>query len=383
MQAKTLPIHPRRRGRRILWGALGLTGVAAALLLALLPIKRPIDHKVSKAPEEVTDHTVAVLVQAPGAVWQETGMPTRAGSPLPPGLLHLKSGVAHIEFYNGAIVILEGPEAKLQLISRTEARCLRGKLRATVPAPAQGFTITTPKLDLVDRGTEFGLRVDESEETEVHVFQGKVEVFKAGSNRKTAKPKDLTTGQGVHLGGVGPARDITSNSAAFLTAETLAARSKAELVLRQKSWQKSREALQADRSLLVYYSFQPDKPWSRTLSDEANDRTQPHDGAIVGSTWTTGRWPGKDGLEFKRVSDRVRLHIPGEFDSLTMMAWVRVDALPNLNNSLMMSDGWEPGECHWQIGNSGTIILGVQSDPKSRGAHYHAPGMFTPERFGQ
>ena len=86
----------------------------------------------------------------------------------------LKSGFAQIDFYSGATVILEGP-AEFRLISRTEAYCTRGKLRATVPAQAQGFTIGSPKLDLIDRGTEFGL--DVGEKTQVHVFQGKVDVY--------------------------------------------------------------------------------------------------------------------------------------------------------------------------------------------------------------
>src|SRR5262249_47232140 len=246
-----------------------------------------------------------------------------------------------------------------------------------------GFTVTSPKLDLVDRGTEFGLWVDEGDRTEVHVFEGKVEVFDAGADRSTTTPRDLRKGKGVQLNGPGGTRDIESNTSTFVTAEALIARTQKERAEKQKSWQAASDALRLDPSLLVYYPFQPDNPWTRTLSDEANERKNPHDGAIVGCTWVPGRWPGKQALEFKRVSDRVRFHVPGEFDALTMMAWVRVDALPNLNNSLMMADGWEPGGCHWQIGNSSTIILGVQADPKGKGGHYHAPETFTPERFGQ
>ena len=47
-----------------------------------------------------------------------------------------------------------------------------------------------------------------------------------------------------------------------------------------------------------------------------------------------------------------------------------------------MADGWEEGELHWQIGSDGTAILGVQSSPKSRGAHYHGYSAVTPGRFG-
>jgi hypothetical protein len=126
----------------------------------------------------------------------------------------------------------------------------------------------------------------------------------------------------------------------------------------------------------VYYSFGDEDRLSRTLLDQSRSRTEPHDGTIVGCTWSQGRWPGKQGLEFKQVCDRVRFDVPGEFHSLTLAAWVRLEGLPNLNNSLMMSDGWEPGELHWQIGGTGTVILGVQSQPKGQGAHYHATESF-------
>ena len=65
------------------------------------------------------------------------------------------------------------------MISRTEAYCARGKLRATVPPQAQGFAIGSPALDLIDRGTEFGLDVGDGK-TEVHVFQGQVDVYDPG-----------------------------------------------------------------------------------------------------------------------------------------------------------------------------------------------------------
>jgi hypothetical protein len=375
-------LAPRRRLRRLVWAGGVAAGLAAAVLLAVSLIKpsRVGVTPPSAAAAEVTDNTVAVLLRAPAAVWEENEMPVRAGTPLAPGWLRLKSGYAHIEFYSGATVILEGP-AEFRLVSRNEAYCARGKLRATVPSHAHGFTINSPKLGLVDRGTEFGLSVGETGKTEVHVFEGKVDLYDAAASPKGPPQKELLTGQGVRLDG--PALVAIKLNADFRTAPELTARTAKELLDRQKDWLAASEALRRDPSLLLYYTFQNDEPWNRTLLDRARAGQQAHDGAIVGSSWVTGRWPGKPGLEFKRVSDRVRINVPGEFHSVTLMAWVRVDALPNLNNSLMMADGWGPGGMHWQIGDTGTIILGVQGPPKVRGAHYHAPGIFTPERFGQ
>jgi hypothetical protein len=384
-QAARRTARAGRRARNLFWGGLGLAGLAAGLLLALVSWRG--SHLLGPSGEtaaERTDTTVAVLLRAPGARWEDTGLPTRAGAPLPPGRLRLKSGFAQIEFYSGATVILEGP-ADFQLISPLEAYCARGKLRATVPPQAQGFTISSPKLDLVDRGTEFGLQVDGGDRTEVHVFQGKVELYDAGSDRAVAPPKELTTGRALRLNGPDAVQPIESDPAAFRTARDLAARQLDETRRRQREWRSASEALRRDPSLVVYYPFQAENAESRTLLDQAGGRQQPHDGAIVGcnGSWATGRWPGKQGLEFRQVSDRVRFHVPGEFEALTLMAWVRVDALPNKFNSLMMTDSWNPAAPHWHISDEGKLELGVQGPNRKGGVHYYSPQVFTPDRLGQ
>jgi len=373
-----------RRSRLKRWGKIGLSALAAGLVLVLVPWPRLQRVPTHSGPDpEPTDRTVAVLLHAPDAKWEETGLPTRAGAPLPPGVLRLKSGLAHIEFYNGAMVILEGP-AEFQLISRTEAYCARGKLRATVPPQAQGFTIKTPALDLVDRGTEFGLRVG-GDKTEVHVFRGQVDLYDAGSRHDDPPRKALATGQGLRLDGPGASRLIESDTTAFRTVQELEARARAETQRLQADWAAANAEGRRDPSLVLAYTFQPEPAWSRTLRDQPGAGQQPHDGAIVGCSWVPGRWPGKQGLEFKRVSDRVRLNVPGEFESVTLATWARVDALPNRNNSLLMADGWPEGGLHWQIGDNGTIILGVKGPGPGKGpnAHYRALEAFGPERFGR
>jgi hypothetical protein len=74
---------PRRRSRGLLWGALGLSGLAAGLLLALALGRRPTDAVGPHPGQEPSDNTVAVLLRAPGAEWEDTGLPTRPGAPLP------------------------------------------------------------------------------------------------------------------------------------------------------------------------------------------------------------------------------------------------------------------------------------------------------------
>jgi hypothetical protein len=360
-----------------------LSVVAASILIASSVLGLKLLLMGESEQDEPVDYSVAVLLQAPGARWHSSDSPPHAGEPLTPGWLHLESGLAQIEFYNGATVILEGP-AEFQLVSRTEAFCASGKLRALVPPQARGFTIRSPNLDLVDRGTEFGFQVGHPESrTEVHVFQGKVELYDPGAKIDQAPHRDLTTGEGVRLDTPGALQPIKPDQGAFQTVQELAARASSAARKRQEEWLAASAKLRLDPSLLVYLPFQNDSPLKRTLTNQALGKQGVSEATIVGCSWATGRWPGKQGLEFKKRSDRIRLNVPGEFDALTMAVWVRIDAFPNRYGSLMMCDGFDERAAHWHIRQDGKMSLGVQGNEQSPGVTYFTTTLFPPERLGQ
>ncbi|MBN8249880.1 MAG: LamG domain-containing protein, partial [Verrucomicrobia bacterium] len=104
-------------------------------------------------------------------------------------------------------------------------------------------------------------------------------------------------------------------------------------------------------------------------------------GTIVGCEWRDGRWATKPALEFRGLSDRVRLQIPGEFESVTLAAWVRVQGLDRQINSLFMSDGFLPGTIHWVVRQDGVLGLTVIG---ARGGHQilATPPLLTVDQFG-
>ena len=117
----------------------------------------------------------ATLVKVAGCKWGACTLPTQTGSRLSSGLLRLDSGKAQITFDNGARLYLQGPSVfYLYGPSRTHLRS--GKLVANVPEQAIGFTIETQRAEIVDLGTEFGVNVAQSGDTEVQVLDGEVEV---------------------------------------------------------------------------------------------------------------------------------------------------------------------------------------------------------------
>src|SRR5262249_51137681 len=163
----------------------------------------------------------------------------------------------------------------------------------------------------------------------------------------------------------------------FPTAQDLTRLTEAAARKRYRDWLAASARDRKNDKLRVYFPFDSRNRWSRVLLDQARDRRDACDGVIVGCSLVPGRWPAKRALAFKNVTDRVRLNVPGTFHSLSLAAWVRIDALPNRNNGLLMADGWEPGGVHWQILYDGTLVLGIQSNPKGKGAHYHAAEAIT------
>ena len=139
-----------------------MTVFAAAASLALFVMWGTWTWRVDsdQTPIEKTTTAVAVLSHSLDATWTTPGEAHLVGDTLEPGWLHLAAGLAQVEFYNGVRVVLEGP-SDLHLISGRETHLSKGRLRAEVPHVARGFTVTTPKLQVVDLGTEFGVSVNE------------------------------------------------------------------------------------------------------------------------------------------------------------------------------------------------------------------------------
>jgi hypothetical protein len=337
---------PRRPNRFRAWA----TALAACLALLAagwwsLRTPQPSERKGT------TSKAVAMLDRVVDPQWNPSGDAPRLGTPLEPGWLRIKSGLAQVVFYNGARVVIEGP-TELQLVSANEASCHSGRLTADVPPQARGFRIGTPQMSVTDLGTAFGLDVRERR-TELHVFKGSVEFEPAGDGGK----------QNLQEGGAAVAENshaphlIAADLDAFASLFDLQAKSAVAESRRCNQWRAAGARLNRDPSLRVRFAFERETDWR--LTNSTGHALAPADGAIVGCQWIEGRWSEKRALEFRNVNDRVRLSVRGEFEALTLAAWVRVQGLDRKLNSLFMSDGFEPGTIHWLIRNDGVLGLTV------------------------
>jgi hypothetical protein len=73
--------------------------------------------------------------------------------------VELAKGFAEITFDSGAQVLLQGP-ASLDVNSAWSAMLHSGKLTASLPPEAAGFSISNQSVKVVDIGTEFTMVAD-------------------------------------------------------------------------------------------------------------------------------------------------------------------------------------------------------------------------------
>lgn len=370
-----------RRRRR--WVPLASSAVAVSILIVTIalvsrhrsgevPSGNAHDLAQSNLKDEQSDefnridaNSVAVLANVADAIGPSIKNLT-VGSPVRPGIFVLTSGLVQLEFLSGANVIIEGP-AELELKSTKLIVCHRGKLRVRVPQQAKGFSVDTPHYRAVDLGTEFGVSVEDGDATELHVFQGEVELFDIDQLYREEKPSALETlriGSGLRTSGDGREKRTAANSEKFVDIERMHQILSKEGQERFAAWKEQSTRWQTDPHAVLYYNCDGQISSSRVLKNYGPLKLPSLNGAIVGCRWTEGRWPGKSALEFKGIEDRVRLNIPGEFDSITLSCWCRIDGFDRRLGSLFLTDGHDVGEAHWQFTDNGQLVLGVKVDPE-------------------
>lgn len=316
------------------WAA-GLAAAAAVVTLAL------VIH--SRAP-------VATLAQVDGAVWSSAAVDL--GARLKPGRLRLEKGAAVIAFDRGARVVLEGP-ADFEVLGRNASVLRFGKLRAQVPTSAHGFKVETPQFTAVDIGTEFGCDLALNGTGELHVFVGKVDM-KNGDARSAAT--QLSENQAMRIAR-GVTTPITAQPYSFLSENELARRELARKGDALGAWRMASRQLDEHPATVMHLDFEGGS--DAAVPNRARRAPPNSNATVVGCKPAEGRWPGKRALAFQREEDRLAVALPGQFESLTLLAWLRVESLHARHNSLLMGHSFRAGEVHWYLYGDGTLGLGI------------------------
>lgn len=118
----------------------------------------------------------ARIVRIESAAWDARHAAPKIGETLDSRRLQLESGLVELKFARGATVIVEGP-ADFEVLGPQHAFLHRGRAVTRLPQGTRGFILDSPRGRLVDQGTEFGVSVGATGDTEVHVLEGKVEAL--------------------------------------------------------------------------------------------------------------------------------------------------------------------------------------------------------------
>lgn len=157
------PIIPVQRKKPSKFSLYGLAASIAAALLLVLTIH------ILPAPKKA----VATVTDCINCRWEGKGSELKKGDDVLNEPQKLLSGFVALRFDDGAEVLVEGP-AEFTPLSAEKMLLHRGKVYAHVPNKAIGFAIDTPESSIVDLGTDFGVVVDPAAGSEVHVYEGKV-----------------------------------------------------------------------------------------------------------------------------------------------------------------------------------------------------------------
>jgi hypothetical protein len=336
--------------------------------------------------EEPSAQGFAVLERLFEANWPEDSAGHREGATLGAEVFRLASGTAEIQFFSGATMTVEGP-AEILLRSAWEADCREGSVRMQVPPAARGFKLQSPSTEIIDLGTEFGLEVRDGK-GHVEVFDGEIEV-----RHEDGEKQLVTKGQALGLLPDQPAATVRNGEIHFPDRDHFDSAAVEQQRSDFERWTSHRDSLAQDDRLIAYYTFDREEK-SSLVPNLARPPKQGLEGAVILAEPVAGRWPGlKSALEFRRPGSRVRVNIPGEVSAFTFACWVRIDSLDRWYNALFMGDGYETGEPHWQIKDTGQMMLSVMIDdskpnpgaPNDAGFHrvYYSPPMWDLSMSGQ
>ncbi len=272
---------------------------------------------------------VAVLGQTIDAVWGGNTGPS-TGDSLQPGDLVLKSGMAQIEFLTGVRLLIRAP-ADLELRSADEVLLRQGAASCFVTEMGRGFRILTKDLEVIDVGTAFSIDVQKGRQPEVHVLEGSVEIN--SPKRETMELKEF---HAIRMSDDGP-QDVAYSPERFPQPSELRDQQLERALQRYEAWQSFSSELSKDPAVMLHYNFQEPDPSALELTNRALVPNAT-DGAVIGCRWTEGRWPSKRALLYRNGGDRVLFQVPGTFESVTFLAWLRIDALTQETTSLMMTE---------------------------------------------
>jgi ferric-dicitrate binding protein FerR (iron transport regulator) len=191
----------RSKRRRIFVRAALATAAVVALAIVLMP----------RDPRE--EAPTLRITAGPNSKYSVSsdGNSSATRDALEPGSsVTLSEGTLELEFSSGVQSIVQAP-ANFTLQSAQQLHMEIGVARFEVPEHARGFTVVTPRLEVIDLGTTFGVVEQPDEPAQTHVFKGEVKARPRTAENTTL----LKAGAAVEASGRGQLVDVPLDGSLF------------------------------------------------------------------------------------------------------------------------------------------------------------------------
>lgn len=181
------------RQRRVYWITAGLAAAALIMMGLFVAFQRPADEAPSIriiAAENIGTLKMERLYNG-----------ERVG---------IRRGILELDLNGRARVVIEAP-ARFTLLSADHIFLHSGRCYAEMKKGDSGLLIETPYGEALDLGTQFGVAVSQTEDMEVHVFDGEVRV--SGSSTESL----IQEGEAIALESSGSRRDFAAARGNFVS----------------------------------------------------------------------------------------------------------------------------------------------------------------------
>lgn len=349
--------------------------IAAMLLLLVLPALKPTDppsprpepqpEPVARAPVTPLPPTLAKISGSFDVQWaNDSATPTSAGN-LIAADYHLLNGCVRLEMANGGKVIVQAP-SRFRLDSGQKLSLTSGRLVGRCSTTGHELVVQTPSATIVDIGTEFGVAVDNQGVSEVHVFDGIVEIT-PHTNIHVA-PQRITRGQARQIDETGEhITAIEHHELAFVRNEEFQANIEASRGSAYHRWLKHQYELRRDPSLVVYYAMHPAYMYGDMLMNLGSAGPSAN-AAVIKTQWLPGRFENTQTMAFIDPDAMLLANVPGKSNQLTIAAWVKINQISYPHSGIVMSEGWLgdiPGFVHFGVESHGFIDMSVTGPQRS------------------
>lgn len=268
---------------------------------------------------------VARVGSSVDAIWNHAEAPN-GGNVVRSGWLQLDSGLVRLDFFSGVRMTVQGP-ARIELRSAWEVFLDSGSVRCEVSEMGKGFRVQTRGMDVVDLGTEFGMRVGPSGDPEVHVISGKVALIDEIGNTT----HEIVERQAMQMSG-GQLQATTYSESGFTSVGEVTQQANRLRELKFLEWKRCADEISNDPATVIHYTLQDQHHDDLQIRNEAVQAVSSTDALIIGCDLTDGRWPNKKAIRFQGGGDRLLLAVDEPQQSMTMMMWLQV----NENNQELM-----------------------------------------------